>query len=152
MDWKLDLLYTCRLHRLWLKFPQWRYRQSTQLQSVVYCYFTVTVHNLLEHALSSLGLLSLQYSGTGFQRRTFPFLVSLLSPRHSHSNTWLTVHSLQLGPLTNSPELRRVTDSLELSPITASTAVPASALTTNYIALELFLITDYSWSRSSYMH
>jgi hypothetical protein len=81
LDWILDLLYTCRLHRLWLQFTLWCSRQYTQLHYSL----SLLIHSLLSvvhytSTESSWSAVPHYSSGTGFQRWTFTFLGSRTIP------------------------------------------------------------------------
>jgi hypothetical protein len=104
---------------------QWRYRQFTQLQSTVH----YSMHWVLLVYCHTLVL------GYQVPMADVP-LPGFLN--YSHSNSWLTVHSLELVPLTNSSALCPVPDALELSPITASTGL----LSNTYFTFGALYITN----------
>jgi hypothetical protein len=80
MDGQLEL--TLAAYNLRIQFTLLCYRQCTQ--SAVHYSRTESSASAAPHVSSD----------TGFQRHTFLSLVLELSPPHSHSDSWLAVHSL----------------------------------------------------------
>jgi hypothetical protein len=98
---------TCTAHNICDYNSHWRSRQFTKLQPIALLLLHslpvfITVDRSL-HILNPLGLLShtsprVSVSNGGRS----PSWVPELSPSHSYSNTWLTLHPLELCPIATS--------------------------------------------------